>query len=134
MVAFNFKKQFAEDVASGKKTQTIREKARAKAGDKLQLYTGMRTKACRKLSDAFCVAVDSISITPEGPVFGQTGWWPKDYDAFAALDGFGSYDEMYDFFCSEYGEEVFNGFIIMWRQCFYDEAGDNNTERTAAHA
>lgn len=126
MVAFTFKKRFADKVESGEKLQTIREKARAKAGDKLQLYTGMRTKSCRKLRDAVCCAVDSICITPEGPVFGQPGWWPKDKDLFAKRDGFPCYDAMYDFFCSEYGEEVFNGFIIMWstKQDEYSEKKD----------
>lgn len=115
MVAINFKKQFAPDIESGKKLQTIRAKERAKAGDQLQLYTGMRTKSCRKLRDAFCVAVDNVSITPEGPFFGNPGWWPKDKDIFAQRDGFKCYDEMYDFFCSDYGEEIFNGYVIMWR-------------------
>jgi hypothetical protein len=114
MVAYNFKAQFAPDVESGRKLQTIRAKARCKAGDALQLYTGMRTKGCRKLRDAVCVAVDTVSITPEGLFFGNPGWWPKDKDLFAERDGFGSYDEMYDWFCSDHDEEVFNGYVIMW--------------------
>ena len=124
MVAFSFKKQFADDVESGKKLQTIRGKARAKAGDKLQLYTGMRTKSCRKLRDAICIAVDSVCITPEGPIFGQPGWWPKDHDEFAYRDGFQSYDEMYDWFCSDHGEEVFNGFVIMWNALSDSKGGE----------
>lgn len=118
MVAFNFKKQFAEEVASGRKLQTIRAKARVKAGDKLQLYTGQRTKACRKLRDATCVAIDNVSIAPDAPFFGQPGWWPKDKNVFAERDGFRTYVDMYDFFKIEYGggedDYVFNGYIIMW--------------------
>lgn len=116
MVAYNFKPQFADRVEAGLKFHTIREKARAKVGDKLQLYTGMRTKKCRKLIDAICIAVDTVCITPEGPIFGQPGFWPKDKDLFAERDGFKCYDEMYDFFCSDHGEEVFNGYVIMWRK------------------
>src|ERR1700735_4131065 len=108
VVAFSFKAIFADDVESGKKLQTIRQKCRARQGDKLQLYTGMRTKNCRKLRDAYCVAVDAISITPEGPIFGQPGWWPKDKDLFAHRDGFSCYGSMYDFFHREYGQEIFN--------------------------
>lgn len=116
MVAFNFKACFAGDVESGKKTQTIRANKRCKAGDILQLYTGQRTKSCRKLGDAVCIAVDSISITPGGLKFGNPGWWPKDPDVFAERDGFTSYDDMYDFFCSDHEQEVFNGYVIMWRK------------------
>lgn len=66
MVAFNFMPQFAPLVASGTKTQTIRQTARAKPGDRLQLYTGQRTKACRKLvdPDPVCTLVDYVGIRP----------------------------------------------------------------------
>jgi hypothetical protein len=114
MVAFNFQMKFAEEVASGRKLQTIRAKARAKAGDKLQLYTGMRSPGCRKLRDAVCIGVDSVSITPSGPFFGQPGWWPKDKNLFAERDGFKSYVDMYDWFFQTYGEEIFNGYVIMF--------------------
>lgn len=118
MVAISFKKQHANQVESGKKLMTIRPTKRVKAGDKLQLYTGMRTQGCRKLRDAVCVGVDSVSITPDGPFFGQPGWWPKDKNAFAERDGFQSYAEMYAFFRSEYGQYepdyIFNGYAIMW--------------------
>lgn len=118
MVAINFKKIYAPKVESGSKTQTIRRKARAKPGDKLQLYTGMRTKGCRKLMDAVCCAVDSVSITQEAPFFGQPGWWPKDKNVFAKRDGFQTYADMYEFFKETYGfgEDgyIFNGYVIMW--------------------
>jgi hypothetical protein len=118
MVAISFKKRYAEKVESGTKLITIRKTKRVKAGDKLQLYTGMRTKGCRKLRDAVCVAVDSVSITPAGPFFGQPGWWPKDKNVFAERDGFQTYADMYDFFKIEYGfdedDYIFNGYVIMW--------------------
>lgn len=118
MVAINFKKRYAEKVESGTKLMTIRKTKRVKAGDKLQLYTGMRTKGCRKLRDAVCVAVDAVSITPYGPFFCQPGWWPKDKNVFAECDGFQTYADMYEFFKSEYGldedDYFFNGYAIMW--------------------
>lgn len=52
MPAYNFRKQFAPLVESGQKRQTIRtigKRRHARAGEPLQLYTGQRTKACRKL-------------------------------------------------------------------------------------
>lgn len=114
MVAFNFKKQFVDDVESGRKLQTIRRRARAAAGDKVQLYTGMRTATCRKLRDAVCIGVDSVSITPTGPFFGQPGWWPKDKDVFAQRDGFKSYAKMYQWFVDTYQKEIFNGYVTLF--------------------
>ena len=53
MVAFNFKKAQVEEVESGKKCATIRPTKRAKPGDTLQLYTGLRTKKARLLINDF---------------------------------------------------------------------------------
>ncbi len=68
MGAYNFRAQFAEDVESGRKTQTIRAERkdgrRPKVGDTLKLYTGMRTKACRLLAVGRCTAVVPITIEP----------------------------------------------------------------------
>lgn len=120
MVAINFQKQFAGDVESGKKARTIRAKARAKVGDKLQLYTGMRTKGCRKLRDAICTEILPIEIL-DSHFYIQYEHCLRAYntqdekDAFAECDGFKSYDDMYDFFCSQHGEDKFKGFIIKWK-------------------
>ena len=55
MPALNFKKEFADKVASGEKRQTIRalrkDGKNPRPGQKLYLYTGMRTKYCRKCGD-----------------------------------------------------------------------------------
>ena len=67
MVAINFSPQFAGIVASGAKKQTIRKKNRFRIGDRLQLYTGQRTKNCKKLieDDPLVIAVISVGITRE---------------------------------------------------------------------
>jgi len=114
MVAINFKAEFADKVEFGEKLQTIRRKLRCKKGDALQLYTGQRTPACRKLRDAIVIAVDTVIITPEKPIFGNPKWWPKDKDLFAENDGFSCYDAMRDFFTDHYGHDDFEGYIIMW--------------------
>lgn len=51
MVAFNFRGQFIEAVEAGRKRQTIRDTLRpgAHPGAAVQLYYGLRTKACRLL-------------------------------------------------------------------------------------
>jgi hypothetical protein len=51
----------------GKKLSTIRQKKRCKVGDKMQLYTGQRTKGCKKILDATCIGTAQITITEECP-------------------------------------------------------------------
>jgi hypothetical protein len=65
MVAFNFKKDQAEKVESGKKCATIRPTRRAKPGDTLQLYTGLRTKKTRLLKVARCTEVRKVTVYNE---------------------------------------------------------------------
>ncbi len=64
MPAINFKAQFASDVELGIKRQSIRPRGKRvyKVGDKLTLYTGQRTKACRKLGTAIISEVFDIDI------------------------------------------------------------------------
>jgi len=72
MPALNFKSRFAPAVelglanplAPGAKRCTIRatRKRPICPGDRLSLYTGMRTKACRKLGEAECRTVDRLTL------------------------------------------------------------------------
>ena len=66
MPALNFQKQFAAIVESGQKRQTIRAYRKGgrdpKPGDTLYLYTGMRTKQCRKLGEVRCQSAWPIRI------------------------------------------------------------------------
>lgn len=116
MVALNFQKQFADDVAAGRKRQTIRAAARCKPGDALQLYTGQRTKSCRKLRDAVCASVTPIRITETGVVILSEETPDRDIslDEFAIADGFKDYAEMWAWFSSRYGVDGFTGYLIKW--------------------
>ncbi len=76
MVALSFSPKFADAVASGLKKQTIRQSARAKAGQALQLYTGQRTKNCRKLADAICIDCTYVGLTARGVTLGDTSRFP----------------------------------------------------------
>lgn len=116
MVAFSFKEQFAEAVASGAKTQTIRQTARAKPGDRLQLYTGMRTKKCRKLvdPDPVCTLVDYVGIRPDYLTLGNKAKHAGDADDFARRDGFRDYADMVAWFQKEYGSPYFQGYVHAW--------------------
>lgn len=124
MVAYNFQEQFADDVEDGRKTQTIRRTARCKPGDALQLYTGQRTKACRKLRDAVCTAVIPIEIRDTemfldgrrvlaGNAY-RDSYEDHDND-FAKADGFDSFMDMADWFRDRYGSLPFHGFVIKWK-------------------
>ncbi len=117
MVAFNFKAQFADDVASGKKRQTIRRTLRAVPGDKLQLYTGMRTKGCRKLRDAVCTACQEITIQDRSyylVVRLDGDLLPTERAReLARADGFESLSAFADFFAEQYGLP-FHGYLTRW--------------------
>ena len=118
MVAFNFKAQFADDVEHGIKRQTIRTNRRCRAGDALQLYTGMRTRKCRKLRDAVCTMVQEVSIA----VHGQFVAVRLDGELLpsvlarqlAQADGFDGVSSFAEFFEHEYGGLPFQGWLIKW--------------------
>lgn len=120
MVAYNFKAQFADDVESGKKRQTIRLQRRARVGDALQLYTGMRTKKCRKLRDAVCTAVHEITVERVGyyahfvAVQLDGELLPADLAREVAIaDGFENLSAFADFFAEQYGLP-FHGYLTRW--------------------
>lgn len=115
MVAINFSPQFAAAVAAGSKTQTIRQSARAKAGQDLQLYTGQRTPDCRKLADAICVDCTYVGLTARGVTLGDTSRFPGDMDDFARADGFEDYAAMWKWFSARYKTNSFTGHVIRWR-------------------
>jgi len=117
VVALNFSPQFAGMVEVGRKKQTIREKARAKPGDMLQLYVGQRTKECRRLGWALCRDVIPLALTKRGVEFEfdtPVERWQS--DEVARLDGFESYAEMWSWFSGRYKKDRFTGHIIQWDQ------------------
>lgn len=116
MVAYNFKIQFADDVESGAKRQTIRANGRrrhARQGEALQLYTGQRTTSCRKLRDAVCVDACPIRIEENAILTFQFCELHTDLDAFAKQDGFPDWPAMRDFFAKAHGLP-FTGTLIRW--------------------
>ncbi len=131
MVAVNFT-VFQDKILSGEKRQTVRATARCKPGDRLQLYTGMRTKACRKLGEAVCEAVFPVTIgdwsheafllfPADAQLFARgfyraEGKLPRRAarDRFARADGFSSFEACAAFFRRQYGLP-FAGHVIVWR-------------------
>ncbi|WP_432736509.1 hypothetical protein [Maridesulfovibrio sp. FT414] len=121
MVAYNFKDEFAGKVESGMKRQTIRahRKRHARPGERLQLYSRMRRKDCRKLvhPDPQCVSVEPIHISMvDGTLAVQVNGRDLDEDwrtDLARADGFESDQEMGLFFKSAHGLP-FSGVLIRW--------------------
>ena len=128
MVAYSFKPYNADDVASGAKRQTIRAGSpRCKVGSALQLYTGQRTKKCRKLRDAVCTLVRRISISEGYDSMEQIvpgdwkivldGKWDWASDKFshglARCDGFEDAYALCRWFEAEHGLP-FHGHVVNW--------------------
>ena len=118
MPALNFQKQFAPLVESGEKRQTIRAYRKdgrdPKPGDTLYLYTGMRTKACRKIGEVKCKDAERIHIwvanMAVGDRHGSTG---SQCNAMAVADGFADFGEMLKWFEKTHGLP-FEGVLIRW--------------------
>lgn len=127
MPAYNFKAQFAPAVEAGHKLCTIRGRA-AKVGTTAYLYTGMRTKACRKLGQGRIVHCANITLgysesgAPRA-IFGEHHIGYTEFRELAEADGFATPRDMVDFFRDQYktimlvaggGTDVFSGFMITW--------------------
>ncbi len=108
MPAINFKKQFAEKVKSGTKHQTIRalrkDGRNPRPGQTLYLYTGMRTKYCRKLGEAICKSVEQITIEENSSIVVGVDFLdaPQEIE-LAKDDGFDLLADFLDFFRKTHG-------------------------------
>ena len=118
MSLLGFKKQFAGPVEARTKRQTIRAKVNGHAvGRPIQLYTGLRTKACRKLAaeDPICTSIETVVIAWGGycKIGGQMLGGQALAD-FAAADGFASATEFFELFCPGPDKATFTGHLIKW--------------------
>lgn len=117
MPALNFMKKWAPDVEAGIKRCTIRKKRKddqdPKPGQTLFLYTGMRTKCCRKLREDICLESVPILIDQSGTRLNGLSLHPVDEYKLAKADGFKSVREYLDFFLKGAGTQ-FEGFLIKW--------------------
>lgn len=121
MVAYSFKPRFEGLIRGGQKRQTIRaDRARhARPGEAVQLYVGMRTKACRKIMpDPTCTWTAPIRL-----------WIPNGFEPaeiveagrkkcvtpdFAIADGFGGVEDFTRFWFGSHGPGLFQGMIVAW--------------------
>ena len=127
MPALNFKEQFAEDVEYGYKCQTIRAprkdgRAHCKVGDTLKLYTGMRTKKCRLLTEGVVTSIKSVRLENcemfldgqrlPNAIYSRDQAEPTDNEV-AVADGFEDYMDMSGWFKGVHGLP-FEGVLIKW--------------------
>jgi hypothetical protein len=132
MPAYNFKKEFAPMILSGRKPHTIRRRRKnpTKVGDMLYLYTGMRTKACEKIAETPCTRVQPVVIWPNqyeiyfildsGPVLLTA----KESIDLAIADGFSNVADFFDFFGGTYGDpERFLVELDDFEIIYWDPAG-----------
>ncbi len=120
MVAYSFQTRFAPLIRAGLKLQTIRadRERHARPGERLQLFTGMRTAQCLKIvPDPVCTMVLPITISFATARIARidVGQVPvRDLDMFAALDGFTDQDDMTHFWLERHGARDFSGVVIEW--------------------
>lgn len=116
-----FKRQFASGVADGTKRQTVRrersDRLRPMVGDRVTLYTGLRTAKCERIGAGTVTACFGLMIRFEDGALFFDGEQVSHLRAetFAQQDGFGSYDEMQDWIHETHGPRDFHGFCVQWR-------------------
>lgn len=133
MVAYSFKPQFVEPIATLTKRQTVRSerKRHARPGEPIQLYTAMRTRHCRKIlsADPICLDVRPIrihldSLNPHLISSIHINEIPLDdaeIEAFAVADGFNgalahgfARRRMGEFWLQNHDWNGFVGVVIRW--------------------
>ena len=116
MPAINFKPECANAVQYSRKRQTIRRtrKSPIREGDRLYLFTGLRTQACRRLRNAIADEVIRIHITSSQVIIlgNEVLSW-DDANKLAKEDGFESHPEMIEFFKANGGLPL-EGQLIKW--------------------
>lgn len=82
----------------------------------MQLYTGMQTKACRKLvtPDPLCLSVELLQMHDTLGIKLNDRWLTKEaLTQLALADGFAAWDECLCFFREMHGLP-FQGVLIKW--------------------
>ena len=86
-------------IREGIKCTTIRERARCKPGDQLQLYWHMRQRDCEKILDTVCREVAPILIYENYIILnGVKIQDPSELHYLAVRDGFRDYDSFLKYF------------------------------------
>lgn len=124
MVALSFKPRFIEPYKEGRKGGTIRNPRRGREiiypGVKLQLFTGMRTKQCRRFGEETCLQFRPIQLRLTKRPRIAVGWLALtrafDLDRFAVFDGFDDFEDMAVFWQQTHAAETFSGNWTQWKE------------------
>lgn len=118
MPAYNFQERWARKIEDGEKPHTIRKRRKRPTviGDKLFLYTGMRTKECRLLKETVCAQIMPIDIFADTVSVNGEVLNKRDLDLLAYSDGFDSVGEFFEFFGKTYGLPCVGQLeIVFWK-------------------
>lgn len=122
MPAYNFKKQFAPQVAAGIKRCTMRADRKdgrtPSAKVEASLYTGMRTRACCLLKIVYIRRVRAVTMEFRNDgntiiYLGDKFLSQREMLQLAKRDGFSSIAEMRGFFRETHGDK-FSGHLLEW--------------------
>lgn len=109
MPLYGFQPQFGPMILNHRKRHTIRPRRKrpTRPGDTLYLYTGLRTKNCKFISEETCEAVDPIVIDPEEKMITLNGVQliGPEKKEFIYRDGFDEQEDFFSFF-TRYPDEV----------------------------
>lgn len=137
MVALSFMPRFVPAIVAGTKLHTLRwprhgRSRHARPGELLQLYTGMRTRHCRRIGVVPCKAVVPLALRlrpfgigfgfggqqwpPAGPIDAEVADW---VDWVGPADDYHAYlQEMIEQFCRQDGFATRREFTRHWlRAC-----------------
>ncbi|HWY12339.1 MAG TPA: ASCH domain-containing protein [Bacteroidia bacterium] len=118
MALIGFRKQFERQIKNGRKKQTVRKfrKRPIKVGEKLHLYTGLRTKDCKKIKDVVCKSIDRVTIQPSRSKVFISNYELRlgEIEIFAKADGFKNSVEFFELFKKMHGSKKFEGNLIKW--------------------
>ena len=116
MPAYNFQKRFARLVEQGLKPNTIRARRKRPTvvGDTLYLYTGMRSKNCRRLRVEKCTNVLPITVHARGIRLGRIALSFSECTVLARRDGFVDFTDMRVWFKQTHGLPTRGLELICW--------------------
>ena len=132
MPALNFCNRFAPMVDAGTKRQTIRRERKRpiRIGDRLFLYQGMRTKACRKIGEAVCSGVQRIRVGLVLTILDGEGLSYNAELELAVADGFECVEDFRAWFERRYGLP-FDGVVIHWGEIEHADQAARTSTRPA---
>lgn len=120
--SIGFKPEFVKKILSGEKRSTIRNK-RFKMGDVLYMFTGLRTRNCKRFGTATVEKTSDVSIFPDEQEIYVKGEGMLSLEEIVELgetDGFDTTLEFFNFFKDTYPDEykkdrVIRKQLVVWK-------------------